>query len=62
MICVKPWKHNAVQFLEPACSEPNEESVRNRLNKQCDHLFAFLHHDGVDATNNLAGVAPATCN
>jgi transposase len=28
--------------------------VRNRLNKQRDHLFTFLDHDGVDATNNLA--------
>jgi transposase len=47
-------EHNAVQLLEPARSEPNEEAVRNRLNKQRDHLFTFLHHDGVDATNNLA--------
>jgi hypothetical protein len=28
--------------------------VRNRLNKQRDHLFTFLDHDGVDATNKLA--------
>ena len=34
--------------------EKNEESVRNRLLKQRDHLFTFLKHDGVDATNNLA--------
>ncbi|HTC78578.1 MAG TPA: IS66 family transposase, partial [Terriglobales bacterium] len=32
----------------------NEESVRNRLFKQKDHLFTFLQHPGVDATNNLA--------
>jgi len=32
----------------------NEESVRNRLFKQRDHLFTFLEYDGVDATNNLA--------
>jgi transposase len=44
----------AVQLLEPPRSEPNEESVRNRLDKQRDHLFTFLDHDGVEATNNLA--------
>jgi len=27
--------------------------VRNRLNKQRDHLFTFLDHDGVDATNEI---------
>jgi hypothetical protein len=32
----------AVQLLEPPRSEPNEESVRNRLDKQRDHLFTFL--------------------
>jgi transposase len=47
-------QHKAVQLLEPPRSEPNEESVRNRLHKQRDHLFTFLDHDGVDATNNLA--------
>lgn len=31
-----------------------EERVRQRLLKQRDHLFTFLDHDGVDATNNLA--------
>jgi len=47
-------EHKAVQLLEPPRSEANEEAVRNRLNKQRDHLFTFLDHDGVDATNNLA--------
>src|SRR5262245_19766215 len=47
-------QHKAVQLLEPPRSEPNEETVRKRLNKQRDHLFTFLDHDGVDATNNLA--------
>ena len=47
-------EHKAVQLLEPPRSEPNEEAVRNRLNKQRDHLFTFLDHEGVDATNNLA--------
>lgn len=31
-----------------------EESIRNRLSKQADHLFTFLEHEGVAATNNLA--------
>jgi hypothetical protein len=30
------------------------EKVANRLRKQRDHLFTFLYHDEVDATNNLA--------
>src|SRR5258708_29067434 len=47
-------EHKAVQLLEPPRSEPNEEAVRKRLNKQRDHLFTFLDHYGVDATNNLA--------
>src|SRR5438132_480811 len=47
-------EHKAVQLLEAPRSEPNEEAVRNRLNKQRDHLFTFLDYDGVDATNNLA--------
>ena len=47
-------EHKALQLLEPPRSEPNEEAVRNRLNKQRDHLFTFLDHQGVDATNSLA--------
>ena len=47
-------QYKAVQLLELPRSEPNEESVRNRLYKQRDHLFTFLDHDGVEATNNLA--------
>jgi transposase len=47
-------QYKAVQLLEPPRSEPNEESVRKRLHKQRDHLFTFLDHDGVAATNNLA--------
>lgn len=31
-----------------------EEKLRNRLTRQREHLFTFLDHDGVDATNNLA--------
>ena len=47
-------ERKAVLLLEAPRSEPCEEAVRNRLNKQRDHLFTFLDHDGVDATNNLA--------
>jgi hypothetical protein len=31
-----------------------EERLRQRLRKQRDHLFTFLDHEAVDATNNLA--------
>ena len=37
-----------------ADAAPVEERLRQRLRKQRDHLFAFLDHDAVDATNNLA--------
>jgi hypothetical protein len=47
-------ERKALLLLEAPRSEPCEEAVRNRLNKQRDHLFTFLDHDGVDATNNLA--------
>ncbi len=47
-------ERKAVQLLDAPRSEPNEEAVRNRLNKQRDHLFTFLDYDSVDATNNLA--------
>ena len=32
---------------------PAEEKLRQRLRKQRDHLFTFLDHEAVDATNNL---------
>jgi hypothetical protein len=38
-------EHKAVLLLESSRSEPNEEAVRKRLNKQRDHLFTFLDHD-----------------
>ena len=31
-----------------------EERIRKRIAKQRDHLFTFLDHESVDATNNLA--------
>jgi hypothetical protein len=34
--------------------KPEEESVRERIAKQRDHLFVFLEKPGVEPTNNLA--------
>src|SRR3954471_19679658 len=53
---------NADRLLGPPGAEANagddaapvEEKLRRRLRKQRDHLFTFLDHDAVDATNNLA--------
>ncbi len=42
------------RLLSTAREKAHEESVRQRLWKQQDHLLTFLRHDGVDATNNLA--------
>jgi transposase len=47
-------ERTAARLLDSARAEPSEEVIRNRLAKQRDHLFTFLDHDGVDATNNLA--------
>jgi transposase len=47
-------ERTASRLLDSPRSEPSEQAVRNRLAKQRDHLFTFLDHDGVDATNNLA--------
>lgn len=47
-------ERKAAQLLDAPRSQPSEEAVRNRLNKQRDHLFTFLDHHGVGATNNLA--------
>lgn len=41
-------------LLEDRRENCTEESIRNRIAKQRDHLFVFLEHEGVDATNNLA--------
>ena len=40
--------------LEAPRPDPAEERVRRRLAKQRDHLFTFLDHAAVPATNNLA--------
>jgi hypothetical protein len=45
-------KANTLFALDHA--ERQEEIVYNRLTHQRDHLFTFLDHPGVDATNNLA--------
>lgn len=42
------------ELLSQPRTEPAEEAVRSRLSKQQDHLFEFLKHEGVDATNNRA--------
>jgi transposase len=41
-------------LLGEARADPREEAVRQRLHKQLDHLFTFLDHPQVEATNNLA--------
>lgn len=47
-------ERRAAELLISPRTQPAEEAVRKRLSKQQDHLFEFLKHDGVDATNNLA--------
>lgn len=44
----------AARLLLPTRADPLEEAVANRLRKQQDHLFTFLDHEAVEATNNLA--------
>ena len=46
--------HTAQQLILPQRRDPVEESVARRFCKQLDHLFTFLGHPNVDATNNLA--------
>lgn len=41
-------------LLEAPRRDPGEERLRRRLLKQRDHLFTFLEHPDVPATNNLA--------
>ena len=50
---------NADRLLGPQANAgpdaaPVAEKLRQRLLKQRDHLFTFLDHEAVDATNNLA--------
>jgi uncharacterized protein (DUF3084 family) len=52
-------ERKALQLLDSPRSEPSEEAVRNRLNKQRDHLFTFLDHDGCCDSNCGQVVAQA---
>lgn len=42
------------ELLRKPRSSPTEESIGNRMEKQQDHLFTFLLHESVPATNNAA--------
>jgi transposase len=44
----------ADEWLATPRRDPLEEALRRRLAKQRDHLFTFLDHADVPATNNLA--------
>jgi hypothetical protein len=44
----------AHSLLTQPRADPAEERLRVRLFKQRDHLFTFLDHEAVEATNNLA--------
>jgi transposase len=44
----------AQTLLSRPRGDPAEERLRVRLHKQQDHLFTFLDHAAVEATNNLA--------
>jgi transposase len=44
----------ADQLLSADHADRDEQRVANRLRKQREHLFTFLKHGGVDATNNAA--------
>lgn len=52
--CLNTLKNRADALLEAPRAQPVEEKVRKRLCKQRDHLFTFLEHKEVPATNNLA--------
>ncbi len=47
-------ERKARELLQAPRPTNAEEKVRRRLEKQRDHLFTFLDHKEVDATNNLA--------
>jgi len=52
--CVRGLEARAEALLSTPRLQPQEEKVRHRLDKQRDHLFTFLRHAGVPATNNQA--------
>ncbi len=51
----------ADRLLNHARDDPLEERVRNRLFKQRDHLFTFLDHEAVEATNPDKSGPSANC-
>ena len=53
-VCVNTLQARAQALLDPPRASVIEEKVRMRLWKQRDHLFTFLEHPDVPATNNLA--------
>ena len=52
--CCRNLEKKADRLIIPPRPDPIEEKIANRLRKQRDHLFTFLYHQQVDATNNLA--------
>jgi hypothetical protein len=52
--CVQTLEQRAEGLLSVPRAQPQEERIRKRLSKQRDHLFTFLKHPEVSATNNLA--------
>ena len=52
--CLRTLEARAQTLLSPPRPQPQEETVRRRLYKQRDHLFTFLRHELVPATNNQA--------
>lgn len=52
--CCSALEQKADTLLHAARDIPLEEKIANRLRKQRDHLFTFLYHNDVDATNNQA--------
>ena len=61
IVTVRRWlEARADALLSQPRADPDtsqgrqEENIRNRLSKQRDHLFTFLDHAAVEATNNAA--------
>lgn len=53
-LCLANLRLRAHTLLDSPRAQTQEEKVRMRLWKQRDHLFTFLEHAAVPATNNLA--------
>lgn len=53
-VCLGNLRLRANALLDTPRAQRQEEKVRMRLSKQRDHLFTFLEHADVPATNNLA--------